>query len=217
MARAVDQVFGVGGVEQQGQVALDDLAHPGRRGRVLGRQLGAAAGRLVAQAVEQRGQQLRVDARRGGCIGPAGRAGAGVRGVGTCERGLLGEPHDLAFSGRGRVLRGCPPLIANNGHTAGLARMRTPAPGICRRIRASRVLQHAPPPADTRAPAGARCWVIANHKEPSREFHHLHRRPGRGRRRRAVVLRPALNPQAQRHGAVRGPVSLGQAFCMRRA
>jgi hypothetical protein len=57
MARAVDQVFGAGGVEQVGQVALHDVAHLGGRDGVVRGRFARAARGLVAQAVEQRGQQ----------------------------------------------------------------------------------------------------------------------------------------------------------------
>ncbi|MNM73966.1 hypothetical protein D3C81_857140 [compost metagenome] len=68
IACAIDLVFAVGGVEQVGEIALDDLAHLRARDGVLLRRFCVVVWRVIAQAVEQCRQQLRVRA--------AGRAGA---------------------------------------------------------------------------------------------------------------------------------------------
>ncbi|MCY1292806.1 hypothetical protein D9M70_420460 [compost metagenome] len=63
---AVDLILAVSRIEQVGEVALDDLSHLGARDGVFVGPFGLTQRRIVAQAIEERRQQL--------CVGAARRA-----------------------------------------------------------------------------------------------------------------------------------------------
>ena len=104
---AVDLVLAVGGVEQVGEVALDDLAHLRTGHGEFAWPLRLTQWRIVAKAIEERGKQLR--------IGPAWRAGL-LMAVFAYRQRCHFEQADIAGIGHPSLLAGSDdPGLANLG------------------------------------------------------------------------------------------------------